>query len=148
MKKYYVVFLVLATLVSCGPGKTGGGAETPVTPTPVVNAPITSKFEAIGQGLHGIQSFDFSNITLNQEQNEIIGCNGSFGNSGQVNGVNEGKVLFTETTIQFGHLAYVGASNSLCRDISKESYTYTITENVLELCMVNYNFCAQYQVVE
>jgi hypothetical protein len=73
------------------------------------------------------------------------------GNIGSVNGVASGSVRTTGTpykgTIQFGNVAYVGATDSRCHDISKEAYSYeTDGGQIVTICIVNanYPYCTQY----
>lgn len=149
MKSLLAIALITLTLVSCGKDKDSQPA--PSEPTPVQNASILSVFRADTEGLHGVNELDFRNFELGVQQ-AVTFCDGSFGNSGQVNGVDKGFSLFegteSEGTYQYGHLAYVGASNPLCRALSKERYTYKIVGKTLTLCMVNYPFCADYTEVE
>lgn len=153
MKLILLASLVLA--VSCGPGKTGGGS-TPVTPTPteptVENASIKNVFVSEA-GLHGLNEIDFSEIDLNTPVDVSGNCAGAdFGNVGLVNGVDRGffeiQGTDNEGFLQYGHLNYLNPLDSLCRDLSKERYSYKITGDSLELCMVNYPFCATYTVLK
>jgi hypothetical protein len=131
--KMKLMFAVLTLgLMACGQDPTSS------SPTPVgnVNAKWVSSYN----------TFDFSQVALNTESNAdlVVLCDGSYGNSGQVNGVSEGNVTITGTSsqglVQFGHLKYVGASNSLCRDYTKEGYQYQVSAdgNTMTLTMVNY----------
>lgn len=150
MKHLLTIGLITLTIVSCGKDK--DSTPTPVEPTPEVkNSSILGVFKADEGGLHGVVDLDFRNFQLGV-QSQVTFCDGSLGNSGQVNGVDEGFSLFEGTeiegTYQYGHLAYVGASNPLCRALSKERYTYKIVGKKLTLCMVNYPFCEDYTAVE
>jgi len=158
----FTMIMLLTVLVSCG--GSSNKSNTATQPGPVPNeplepaAPIESLFQTVtpGTGLHGLETIDLRGVTKNQEQQEIIGCNGTYGNSGKVNGVSEGKVLFTDDGVQFGHLAYVNASNAeLCRQISKERYSYKIKGDVMTLCMLNYTnadgslkYCTDYNAIQ
>jgi hypothetical protein len=146
MKKLsLIVSISLLTLaVSCGPGKTGGNSPAPKAP-PVIDLPEDSVLAnwTNSNPSSVLASLDLSNLTIGSEQpaQDVIDCNGHLGNSGLVNGVNQDSVLATGNeeagTIQFGHTAYVGASNLACRSLSKESYTYSVSGDTLTLCNVN-----------
>jgi hypothetical protein len=146
-----LLLITALVLASCGK-KEETAYNTPV-PAPIPNASIFNKYVVVepGTGLHGLDELDFSESQLNVQE-EVEFCDGSYGNSGNVNGVALGHSLFegteSEGTFQFGHLAYVGASNPLCRDLSKERYTYKTTGKNLKFCMVNYPFCANYKLAE
>ena len=154
--KILLCLAILAVLTACGKDKDSVNPPSPIDPDPVVqNESILNKFTAVTVGLHGINELDYSQVTLGVPTQDT-NCTGSYGNVGLVNGVDRGFSLMSGTesegTLQFGHLAYVGISNpalyNACRSISKESYTYKITGDVLKLCMVNYPFCADYKVVK
>lgn len=149
-----LLLITALVLVSCGK-KDETAYTTPVpAPTPVEqNASIFNRYLVVeaGTGLHGLDELDFSDSELGVQET-VDFCDGTFGNAGNVNGVIPGHSLFegneSEGTFQIGHLAYVGASNPLCRDMSKERYTYKITGKNLKFCMVNYPFCADYTLAE
>lgn len=148
MKTSLIILATILTLVSCGKKKSNQPDSIFTPPVAMPDASIFSKWETLdNQPLHGVPSFDFSPARLGTQISHGL-CNGSYGNSGLVNGVDKGMVLFTGTEqdgiIQVGHTAYVGAANTLCRQLSKESYEYSIRGNIMRLCMVNYPFCADY----
>lgn len=137
MKSALLIFSLL-TLASCGPGKTGGKNPPVINPpAPVEDSSILSQFS------NARTTLDFRLLTIGTEQSaqDVLNCDGNLGNAGLVNGVAEDSVLATGNeqngTIQYGHLKYVGASDSQCRSSSKESYTYSITGTELTLCNVN-----------
>lgn len=146
MKNLLLLGLITLSLVSCGKKK--ANVVQPIQPE--TNVSVLNTFRS-DSGLHGINEIDFSTSQIGVPVIETF-CNGTYGNSGLVNGVDRGQSLLegseTEGTLQFGNLAYVGASNPLCRAMSKERYTYKITGKVMKLCMVNYPFCADYTLVE
>lgn len=144
-----IIALALPLLaVSCGPGKTGGNnTVTPAPEIPVEVLPadtsISSQFINTNTSSK-LPSLDFRLLTLTGKQpsSNAINCDGTLGNSGKVNGVDEEEVRVEGNeqtgTIQFGHLAYVNATEAIaCRAASKESYTYSITGTTLTLCNVN-----------
>jgi hypothetical protein len=140
------LLFTLITLVSCG--------RTHNKSAPVVeqNVSINNKFHSAA-GLHGINDINFSDFALNVPVDVSSQCSGtSYGNSGLVGGVSEGYAELqgdeNEGILQYGHLPYLNPLDSLCRELSKESYTYKITGKNLKLCMVNYPFCADYTIVE
>jgi hypothetical protein len=105
-----------------------------------------------------IEKLNLSALTLNTigSSDLVFPCDGNYGNSGLIAGVDQGEVLVSGTekagTIQFGHTKYVGATDSECRNVSKESYTYEINNDTLELCMVNWpadlslpRYCTTYE---
>lgn len=105
-----------------------------------------------------IEKLNLSALTLNTIglSDQVFPCDGTYGNSGLIAGVDRGEVLVSGTekagTIQFGHTKYVGASDLECHNVSKESYTYEITNDTLELCMVNWpadlslpRYCTTYE---
>lgn len=164
MKSSLIVFALLS-LASCGRSHHAGPSAPPA---PVPNGSILSKFEAIVDGgsgpvgtpaftgLHGITSLDYSAISLGVETDVSAFCPYNLGNSGTVGpeNVNENQALLDGTSeegiLQYGHLGYVkpdSSFDSLCRDLSKERYTYKMTGDVLKLCMVNYPYCATYRIV-
>ena len=158
MKKIAMLLAITVMTISCGKDKDGAPIVTPPTPpAPVVNASIIQdKFESVdGNGLHGLNELDFTTLQLGVPKSDTT-CNGSYGNSGDVNGVSEGQVLIegtdSEGIIQVGHLAYVGATplavKQGCQAISKERYTYKSVGDILTICMVNYPFCADYKKVQ
>lgn len=162
--KFLVLVSLLVLSVSCGKngavdcfnGCTGSSnGSSGVEP----DASILSKFEAVGTGLHGVNSLDFSTKQLNVQNDLSLVCDGSYGNNGDVGGAQPSKVLLTgdeqNGVIQLGHTKYIGASNPLCRDVSKEAYSFKIEGKTLTLCMVNYTntdgspkYCADYLKAE
>lgn len=140
--------LAILLLTSCGK-KIVGIKDLPVNET------LFHEFVSVdGNGLHGINNLDYTQVFLNTQLDTGLEtlCDGTYGNSGQVNGADPSRTLVTGDAyngiIQIGHTKYVGASNPLCRDISKESYTYSMNLDILTLCMVNYPYCADYKVVK
>lgn len=159
MKRLLIVAALFAC-ISCGRDGDNGinginGANGANGTSAVVNSSIINKFEAVGTGLHGVNELDFSAVTLGAQTVDTK-CNGSYGNNGNVSGVAQGKyVLYGSSDfgfLQFGHLAYIGATpsavQSACSAMSKERYSYQIRGTVLTLCMINYPFCADYNVVQ
>jgi len=154
--KITAIMITLLTLASCGKDESSQPVINPPLPSDVVNESVLNKFESVdGQGLHGINQLDYSQVTLGVPTQDT-NCNGSYGNVGLVNGVDRGFSLMTGSTesgtLQFGHLAYKDATPAAlattCKAVSKEAYTYVMNGDVLTLCMVNYNFCADYKVVK
>lgn len=158
--KLVTLITLLVLSVSCGRSHNAGSiAEIPAAPelpTEIINASIFNQFQSVdGEGLHGINSFNLAGGELNV-QSDVLAleslCDGSYGNVGDVNGAQPSRITFTGDAtngiLQIGNTKYVGASNPVCRELSKESYTYTMSEQTLTLCMVNYPFCADYTVVE
>lgn len=142
------MLLAILLLVSCG-------KKIIDIKEPPQNDMIFYEFVSVdSNGLHGINNLDFRLIFLNDQLDRGLEtlCDGTYGNVGQVNGADPSRVLVTgdgyNGIIQIGHTKYVGASNPLCRDISKESYTYSMNLDILTLCMVNYPYCADYKVVK
>lgn len=140
MKSALLIFSLL-TLASCGPGKTGG-SNSPV-PVPTDGSSILSQFTNTNAS-SALPTLDFRLLTLDGKQpsSNALNCDGTLGNSGKVSGVdeNEVRVIGDEKngTIEFGHLAYVGATEfAACRAASKEAYTYSVSNKVLTLCNVN-----------
>lgn len=132
--KTYLLLPLLLLAVSCGKKAT----ESEPAPAKTIFGKFVNTNEA-----SALPSVDFRFLTLNQEQSaeDVISCNGDLsGNGGLVNGVNERSVLATGTettgTIQFGHLAHRGASNPVCRVMSRKSYTYSVLGDELTLCNV------------
>ena len=148
-----IAILSLLTIVACGkPTTESSPPQTPVTKS------ILNKFQAVDNApLHGISELDFSTFTLGVAQELDYDCNGNYGNSGLVNGVDRGMILVdggkTSGIIQIGHTKYVGASDPVCRQLSKERYSYQMDGEILTLCMLNYRqengelkYCAKYSV--
>lgn len=143
MKKLLIISLISLLAVSCGPGKTGGNASPAPEIPEVEDASISSQFINTNTSSK-LPSLDFRLLTVTGKQpsSNAINCDGTLGNSGKVNGVDEEEVRVVGNeqtgTIEFGHLAYVNATEAIaCRAASKESYTYSITGTVLTLCNVN-----------
>lgn len=156
MKILLLLSLVLS--VSCGKDNSKKSSSPLPAKPPVVKTKTTlfNVFESVdGNGLHGINSLDFREAIIGVQSDifelELM-CDGTYGNSGQVNGADPSRLVLTgdkyNGILQIGHTKYVGASDPACREISKEAYTYELIDDVLELCMVNYPYCAQYKVVE
>ena len=152
MKKYLVMVLVALTLASCGRDNYN---STVVTNPTVVNESIINKFEAVTTGINGVQTLDFRSITLATQTPFFFSCTGSYGNSGNVGGVSQGNyVVYGSNSngfIQVGHLQYyndAGPNAQVCRDMTKERYTYDIIGTTLTVCMVNYPYCSEYEVVK
>lgn len=142
MTKILMIAATVLTLSACG-------SSDHVMPP----AQINTSFRAITQPAVLGDNIDFSALKLNatQPSNDLFNCDGSMGNSGSVNGVASGSVRTTGTpykgTIQFGNVAYVGATDSRCHDISKEAYSYeTDGGQIVTICIVNanYPYCTQY----
>ena len=144
--KSSLLLLSLCLLASCGPGKTGGNAPLEpeiVVDVPVVETSISSQFTNTNAASR-FPTLDFRLLTVTGKQpsSNAINCDGTLGNSGKVNGIDPEEVRVTGDeqtgTIEYGHLAYVGATNYAgCRAASKEAYTYSISGDVLTLCNVN-----------
>lgn len=146
MKNSLLLISLTLLAVSCGPGKTGGNASpAPEIPEVIVPADASISSQFINTNTSSkLPSLDFRLLTVTGKQpsSNAINCDGTLGNSGKVNGVDEEEVRVEgdeqNGTIQFGHLAYVNATEAIaCRAASKESYTYSITGTVLTLCNVN-----------
>jgi hypothetical protein len=138
----YIKYLPILLLAGCG-------SSDHVMPPVQIN----TSFRAITQPAVLGDNIDFSALKLNatQPSNDLLNCDGSMGNIGSVNGVASGSVRTTGTpykgTIQFGNVAYVGATDSRCHDISKEAYSYeTDGGQIVTICIVNanYPYCTQY----
>lgn len=147
MKQLFLI-AILTISVSCGK-KSNDSHPQPANET------LFHEFVSVdGNGLHGINNLDYRSVFLNTQLDTGLEtlCDGTYGNSGQVNGADPSRTLITgdayNGVIQVGHTKYVGATNPLCREISKEAYTYSMNKNILTLCMVNYDFCADYKVVD
>lgn len=139
MKRYALVALLF--LAACAKSE-NPAQSTPVTPvTSIVNVWVAADGKVL----------DLSKLQLNQEMSAslVILCDGTYGNSGKVNGMSLGNLELggTETAgvLLIGHLQYVGASNPSCRDYSKETYQYQVNaDNTMTLCMKNYAYCGTY----
>lgn len=144
-KIYMLSVLAVVTLSACGSSDTH--SLPPVT--------VNTSFVAVSAPAVLGSSINFSQIALNttQNANDLISCNGSYGNVGAVNGVASGMVRVLGTpykgTIQFGNAAYQGATDSRCRDISKEAYTYETEDGgeTMTICLLNpaYPYCTIYR---
>lgn len=136
--KTILILIAALTLTACNKyGSTGG-------PEPI-DTVLSSWKDSNGDVL------DLRALTLNQElpATLVFNCDGTFGNSGKVNGINPGNVQVAGDLraglILFGHLEYVNASNPKCRDRSKEVYTYEMQyDHTLKICMKNYSYCSVY----
>src|ERR1043165_1968556 len=146
-----IALLTLTFLVSCG--KPANDSDSPKKPAPVVKTSILNKFTAVdpSTALHGITDLDFTAFELNIPLDVSSQCQGSYGNSGSINGVAEGFAELQGNsqsgTLQYGNLPYVisaGVYDNLCRALSKEGYNYSIEGKILTLCMVNYPYCSDY----
>jgi hypothetical protein len=141
MKSNLIVFSLLS-LVSCG-NPTGTRTTPPYEPTR-----LTNQWVSLRDG----HEMDLRDVRVNeiQDSRDVIECNGTFGKSGSVNGIERGLVAFSgsnfEGTAQFGNLAYVNADDGSCRELSKERYEYSVLGNVLKMRNIAYclkHFCPQ-----
>lgn len=136
--KSTLILAALILLASCGRTH---NASQPLPQAPA-DASILSQFINTNTSSK-LPSLDFRLLTIGtaQDSGDVLNCDGTFGNAGFVNGVDQGNVLALGNeqsgTIQFSHTKYVGASNPTCRAVSKESYTYSITGTTLSLCNIN-----------
>jgi len=107
----------------------------------------------VSQWQSGTKLLDLSRLTLNLEVSAdlMLTCTGSFGNSGQVNGMIPGDVELAGTStagyLFVGHLKYYGATDTTCSDMSKEVYSYNVTGNTLTFCALNWDVCGTYTLV-
>lgn len=130
-----VLMLTVMSLMFLGCGKDGTNGTNPVVNS--LNSVWSSSYATL----------DLTKLTVNTEQSadDVLACNGNFGNNGPINGVQNGNVKAegneTNGLIQFGNLKYVGASDSHCSDFSKETYYYFVSTEGLTLCMKNYVVC-------
>jgi len=141
--------LVLACLVSCGGHKSSGSKPPVIPPEEPVELTVIQNVWINDNQVSVFQYLDLRNLTMDGKQpsSNIIDCNGSLGNSGKVNGVDENELRAEgdtrNGTIQMGHLSYVGATNyAACRAASKEKYTFTIVGQTLIL--QNIGYCASH----
>ena len=132
-----VMIALLLVLAACSKGND----YTPDTVTAINSVWVSTNGKVL----------DLSQLKLNEEQSAslVIQCDGNYGNNGKVNGMQLGNVELAGTesagVLIFGHLQYVGASNSECRDYSKEVYQYQINaDRSMTLCMKNYTFCSTF----
>lgn len=148
-----LLLAILLSITACGKSHNSSSVAVP----PPVSVSILSNWVATSS-IIVIEKLNLSALTLNTigSSDLVFPCDGTYGNSGLIAGVDQGEVLVSGTedsgTIQFGHTKYVGATDSECRNVSKEAYTYTINNDTLELCMVNWpadlslpRYCTTYE---
>ncbi len=147
-----VLLAILLSITACG--RTHNKSQPVAVPEEVT---ILSNWVATSS-IIVIEKLNLSALTLNTigSSDLVFPCDGNYGNSGLISGVDQGEVLVSGTekvgAIQFGHTKYVGATDPECRNVSKETYTYTITNDTLGLCMVNWpadlslpRYCTTYE---
>jgi hypothetical protein len=159
--KFVGVALLLLNSFISGCGSSSGSGPAPVvtasaspSPTPTVNqGTILSVWTAIDP-TSPMPTLDFSSYTLNEEvaANTFIQCTGTLDSGApQVNGVDPGYMEIQGTALsgqlQFGELAYVGetdANATLCQELANEAYVFSIQNDQLTLCSVDYGNCETY----
>jgi hypothetical protein len=143
-----LIALTFATASGCGRSDDNDAVTyTDLT----INAPMKAVTQPAVLG--DVINFTALKLNATQPSNDLINCDGSMGNNGSVNGVASGSVRTTGTpykgTIQFGNVAYVGATDSRCHDISKEAYSYDAdSKGGITICLTNalYPYCTTYQL--
>jgi hypothetical protein len=101
----------------------------------------------------GTKTLDLRGLQLNKELSAdlMLTCDGSFGNSGKVNGMKLGDVMVSGNAssgyLMVGHLKYYGATDHTCADMSKEIYSYAVDGSTLTFCALNWDACGTYTLV-
>lgn len=139
MRNFVVIFLILLIVAACDKYGHPGEMEPYNVIASVWVNPVNGKV------------LDLSQLPLNREVSAslIIACDGTYGNSGKINGISLGNVELSGTIssglLVFGHLKYVGASDISCHDYSREVYQYDLqSDGMMVLCMKNYPYCTTY----
>jgi hypothetical protein len=136
--KILLISVLLLSLVSCGKsGSKSSSSVSSLTDASILNRWLNNDVTS------PLEELDLTTLTIGvtQPSEDLIDCDGVYGNSGNVNGVAPGMVGSSgdEQTgiINVGHLKYVNSSNPTCQIVSKEVYTYSIHGDVLTWCNAN-----------
>lgn len=141
-----LAFLFAFVLAGCGNASSSAAAPTSDNSGAGVGEP---SILSLWKSQTSAGTLDLSQLILEQAMSSdlILPCTGNFGNTGKVNGMDRGQVKLSGTPkagyLFVGHLKYVGGSKQ-CSDMSKELYSYSVTNGVLTFCALNWNACGTY----
>lgn len=130
------LILILIILTSCAKGmREWADAEESTSP-------VEGPYNILNNWNGTYEDPALRNLQINriEQSYHYLSCNGSYDASTSTNGLSQGQMRITASssdrgTISFGPLPYISAFNPNCETFSGETLDYTISNEVLTVCL-------------